>query len=70
MLVNFGCSLSNATVEPTAKSTTRPATASAPGSQKRNARSTTASGSISSPETSHTAITVTLCLRPADMSSR
>ncbi len=70
MLVNFGCSLSNATVEPTANSTTTPATASAPGSQKRNASSTTASGSISRPATSQTAITVTLCLRPADMSRR
>ena len=38
--MNFGCSLSNATVDPTEKSTTRPATASAAGSQKRKARRT------------------------------
>ena len=68
--MNFGCSLSNATVDPTAKSTTRPATASAAGSQKRKARRTRASGSMRSPASSHTASTVTPCLRPALMSSR
>ena len=68
--MNFGCSLSNATVDPTEKSTTRPATASAAGSQKRRTRRTRASGSVRSPASSHTASTVTPCLRPALMSSR